>query len=1098
MGLRQTRRINGLTSLLTVVMTLAALVLTVFTPFGPLKVARADATYFALSGGNFSQNWTNTGLITTSNDWSGVPGIVGYRGDELTTGLGVDPQTILSPTTDTSTNPVNVNANQANPNTFTTGGVAEFEITDPTVALQGSGTADAPNLVLFLDATGRQDVTVSYNLRDIDGSADNAVQPVALQYRVGTSSNFTNVPAAFVADASSGPSLATLVTPVSAVLPASVNNQAQVQVRIITSNAVPSDEWIGVDDIAVTSAPTSGVSNPTGTGAANPASILVGNTSLLTVTVTPGTGPTSTGLSVTGDLTAIGGPASQTFFDDGTNGDLTAGDNVFSFLATVNAATTAGVKSLPFSISDAEARTGTGNISLTVTTPVVATFIREIQGITHLSPKNGQTVSAVPGIVTAKRTNGYYLQDPTPDSDDRTSEGIFVFTSSAPAVTVGDSVTVNGTVSEFRPGGSGGLGNLTITEITNPATTIVSSGNALPAPIVVGTGGRVPPTTVIKATPGDVETLNAPLVLTDGLDFYESLEGMRLQVNNPVAVGPTTAFGEIAVLSDNGTGAGVRTPRGGIIIRPGDFNPERIILDDTILATPIVNVGDHFSGPAVGVLDYSFGNFKLNITQAITAVSAGLTPEVTLVQGPNQLAIATFNVENLDPGDGAPKFQALAGLVVNNLKSPDLIALEEIQDNNGATDNGTVDADVTINTLIQAITTAGGPTYQYRQISPVNDQNGGEPGGNIRVVFLFRTDRGLSFVDRPGGTSTAAVSVVGSPAGPQLSFSPGLIDPTNPAFNSSRKPLAGEFLYHGQKVFVVANHFNSKGGDQPLFGRNQPPTLTSETQRRQQAQIVRNFINSLLALDSKANAVVLGDLNDFQFSAPLTILKCGSTTPCANPTLHALIETLPENERYTYVFDGNSQAIDHILLSDNLFTRPFEYDVLHVNSEFSVRASDHDPQIVRLTIPAAATTCAVIPTGSFCAEYFNNKTLTAPSVLVRNESYPIRYSLGAGSPAPGVVNADNYSARWIGNFAFATTDTYIFSTRADDGVRVYLDGVLVVDHWTSPTPILRLDGVRVTAGTHQVKVEYYEATGDSTVQVTWATKGRSRSSVNPN
>ena len=91
--------------------------------------------------------------------------------------------------------------------------------------------------------------------------------------------------------------------------------------------------------------------------------------------------------------------------------------------------------------------------------------------------------------------------------------------------------------------------------------------------------------------------------------------------------------------------------------------------------------------------------------------------------------------------------------------------MEEIQDNNGPTDNGVVDATTTFNTLISAIQTAGGPTYVFRQINPVNDQDGGEPGGNIRVGFLFRTDRGLAFIDRVGGCSTCATTVANRTVG---------------------------------------------------------------------------------------------------------------------------------------------------------------------------------------------------------------------------------------------------------------------------------------------------------------------------------------------
>src|ERR1700682_6083505 len=200
----------------------------------------------------FAQNWSNTSLITTNNDWSGVPGIIGYRGDGLTGGTGVDPQTVVA---DGSGTPVNVLANQADPNTLTTGGVAEFDtLANPVVALQGSSTARAPHIVITLNTTGQTAINVSYNLRDVDGSADSSIQPVALQYRVGAAGNYTHVAAGFVPDASSGPNLATLVTPVSATLPAACNNQAVVQVRIITTDAVGSDEWIGVDDISVTAA----------------------------------------------------------------------------------------------------------------------------------------------------------------------------------------------------------------------------------------------------------------------------------------------------------------------------------------------------------------------------------------------------------------------------------------------------------------------------------------------------------------------------------------------------------------------------------------------------------------------------------------------------------------------------------------------------------------------------------------------------------------------------------------------------------------------------------------------------------------------------
>jgi predicted extracellular nuclease len=581
---------------------------------------------------------------------------------------------------------------------------------------------------------------------------------------------------------------------------------------------------------------------------------------------------------------------------------------------------------------------GTANDCPPAPTPAA---INEIQGASHLSPLAGQFVQTT-GIVTALRFsggNGFYLQSTSVDADPETSEAIFVFTSSAPTVSVGDSVQLVATVSEFRPGGSGST-NLTTTQLSSPVISVLSSGNALPAAAVIGTGGRVPPGTVIDddAT-GSVETSGSFEATTDGIDFYESFEAMRVQVNNAVAVGPTSGFGEIPVVADNGANAGARTNRGGVIISASDFNPERIHLDDTIAAVPLVNVGDGFSTPVVGVLDYSFGNFKLNVTSALTRVAGSLAQEVTVLPRDQEIAVATYNVENLDPSDTT--FARHASYIVDHLRSPDLIAIEEIQDNDGATNSGVTDATTTWNALIAAIVAEGGPTYQFRQINPVDDQDGGEPGGNIRVGFLFRTDRELEFIDRPGGTSTSNTTVVDHPSGPRLSASPGRIQPANAAFNASRKPLVGEFRMQGKKVFVIANHFNSKGGDHPLFGRFQPPVRSTEVQRHQQAQIVNDFVDDLLEADANANVIVLGDINDFEFSETVEILEGGVLT--------SLMDTLPEPERYSYDFEGNSQVLDQILVGDNLLDGfPVEYDVVHVNSEFADQASDHDPQVARI------------------------------------------------------------------------------------------------------------------------------------------------------
>ncbi|MGW7449664.1 lamin tail domain-containing protein [Kitasatospora sp. NPDC054795] len=570
------------------------------------------------------------------------------------------------------------------------------------------------------------------------------------------------------------------------------------------------------------------------------------------------------------------------------------------------------------------------------------TRIHDIQGAARVSPLAGSAVSAVPGVVTAVGPNGFWYQDPQPDNDPGTSEGIYVYTSGAPSVAVGDSVTVSATVSQFRPGGTGGTTNLSITELTAPAVTVVAHNAPLPAATLVGQGGRVPPSAVISGvTSGDVETAGNYQPATDGLDFWESLEGMRVEIDDAAVVGPTNKYGELSVVPQ---GSGTRTNRGGILLQANDGNPERVVLGKALAPTPTANVGDTLTGATVGVLDYAFGNFTLQVTATPTVTPGTTTPEVTAAPTAGQLAVATFNVENLAPSDPQSKFDGLAAGIVTNLRSPDLVALEEIQDNSGATSDGTVSATQTLAKLTAAVTAAGGPSYSYREIDPVDGQDGGQPGGNIRQVFLYRTDRGLSFTDRPGAGSTTADSVVNAGGTPQLAYSPGRIDPANAAFNSSRKPLAGEFRWNGKPVFVIANHFNSKGGDQPLFGRYQQPAHPSESQRHDQATVVKDFTDRILAVDPKASVIVLGDLNDFEFSQTADILTAGGS-------LTDLPRTLPLPERYTYVYEGNSQVLDHILISGALAATAYSYDIVHINSEFSTQLSDHDPQVVRIPLP---------------------------------------------------------------------------------------------------------------------------------------------------
>ncbi len=146
---------------------------------------------------------------------------------------------------------------------------------------------------------------------------------------------------------------------------------------------------------------------------------------------------------------------------------------------------------------------------------------------------------------------------------------------------------------------------------------------------------------------------------------------------------------------------------------------------------------------------------------------------------------------------------------------------------------------------------------------------------------------------------------------------------------------------------MVANHFDSKGGDQNADGRFQYPERSSETQRAGQALVVHNFVRSILRVQPQSDVVVLGDLNDYQFSPALNILKTGSADGTGTSELTDLITTLPVDQQYTYVYEGISQVLDHILVTSQI--TGYNYQVVHVNSEYHDQVSDHDPQVVQFS-----------------------------------------------------------------------------------------------------------------------------------------------------
>ncbi|WP_223592234.1 5'-nucleotidase C-terminal domain-containing protein [Neobacillus bataviensis] len=555
--------------------------------------------------------------------------------------------------------------------------------------------------------------------------------------------------------------------------------------------------------------------------------------------------------------------------------------------------------------------------------------ISAIQGESHTSPYNGKNVTGVTGIVTqVMDANNFYLQDPAPDNNPKTSEGILVYRK-AHGLVKGDKVAVDGLVKEWVIDGYSDKleTDLPSTEIDANAgkTTKLASGQELPPALVFGKDIH-PPTQVV-----DNDKFGSFDPEEDGIDFFESIEGMRVAIENPVAVAPQR-YGEVPVIVGKVDGKTYTTP-GGIPITKDNMNPERLHL---LFGNKnfVSKTGDRFDGTVYGVVTYTFQNYKIltDETALPKLVESDYKQEITdIVKNDDMLTVASYNMENYTKADAA-KTNKIAQSIVQNLKTPDIIGLVEVQDNNGETAGGGTDASQNYQALIDAIKANGGPGYQWTDIAPVDNQDGGAPNGNIRVGFLYNPDRVSLKAGAAKGTATQAVGYENG----SLTLNPGRIDPANAAFSSSRKPLAAEFMFKGEDVIVIANHFNSKGGDQPIFGKNQPPVLGSEAKRVQIAGIVNNFIKDVKNKNTDANVVVLGDLNDFEFSNPLTALKGAELTN--------LIEKVPAADRFTYSYQGNSQVLDHILVSNNLADRS-EIDIVHLNSPFTAahgRVSDHD------------------------------------------------------------------------------------------------------------------------------------------------------------
>jgi hypothetical protein len=456
--------------------------------------------------------------------------------------------------------------------------------------------------------------------------------------------------------------------------------------------------------------------------------------------------------------------------------------------------------------------------------------------------------------------------------------------------------------------------------------------------------------------------------IEDGIAFWEPLEGMLVQVKDAIVVSPTSGFGEFAMITQENSilRSGFYKNNNHLLIRSigdqqVDYNPERILVDDGSLDSAIISKPGDEMKSLQGVVDYTFGNYKLQPVSYVLEQEDGEGHESGSAKREhhdkwnseyrekqrknrhkNRLTVATFNVENLfdlvdnplkDDQSSTPtaeeletKLSKLSLAVVDEMDSPDVIIVQEVENT------------AILQQLADRVNALTMGSYQVASFE-TSDARG------IEVGFMWNTHR---------VTNTDVYQMTGLDV--DAAFGPASASP-------GREPLVGVFTFNGKTLTIVGNHFKSKGGDDALFGVNQPAVRVTETQRKLQARVVRDFVNQMFATDPEANVIVAGDLNDFQFAEPGE----GADHPIAiiegvaqESVLTDLIHKVKQSERFTYIFDGNSQVLDHMLVSPSLLARVKQVRIRHFNASCpevlsadattAHRSSDHDPIVVSFVL----------------------------------------------------------------------------------------------------------------------------------------------------
>ncbi|KAL8916560.1 MAG: hypothetical protein Q9208_008431 [Pyrenodesmia sp. 3 TL-2023] len=597
-----------------------------------------------------------------------------------------------------------------------------------------------------------------------------------------------------------------------------------------------------------------------------------------------------------------------------------------------------------------------------------AITVAEITGDKYLSPLSGATFTNLTGLVTAKGPNGLWIRSTQPDDDDRTSESVYVFNRTIGAnLATGDVITLDGSVTEFRSSNA----FLFLTEVTNPRNVqVVSKGNPV-EPVVLGarTSGIIgdrdltPPTEQysgldngdVFGVPNNVSRIsevNPQLEPAQyGMDFWESLSGELVAIQGVTALGrPANRFGDQWVYG-NWTVTGLNS-RGGLTVSDRDSNPETIIVGSPLDGTRNPNttkLGDSLTD-IIGIVQYNFGFYSILPLTAPTIKSSRspALPAPSQIKSKgrcNNLSMASYNIENFTPGN--PRIPLVVDHIATYLNSPSVVFVQEVQDNSGSTNNGIVDANLTLSDLTQALEQRTGIPYAFVDVDPVNNADGGEPGGNIRNAYLYNPSHVRLRNPNPG-SSTDLNAVL---PGPTLRFNPGRID-SPPVFASSRKPLVAQWeTLDGPKstFFTINVHWTSKGGSTSLQGDPRPPINGGIEKRNDQANVTGSFIAQILAQDVNAAIIAAGDFNEFASVEPLERFEAISGLRDLD-----VLSGLPEAERYTYTFGSSQQQLDHMYVSASVakFVGRKDFEHVHVNTWVAEEdvASDHDPTVASLNV----------------------------------------------------------------------------------------------------------------------------------------------------